>query len=107
MACAAAYVQQSIMFVEEGVYNICNFTLSLSIIGQVVVTVAVFLRQPSQRRSKDRKGSQSTISAMIVTPVSYLTFRRSNFTRFFQVSTTPEISLRALEANRLQTTKYV
>jgi hypothetical protein len=50
---------------------------------------------------------QSTISAMIVTPVSYQTFRRSNFTRFFQVSTTPEISLRALEANRLQTTKYV
>jgi hypothetical protein len=44
---------------------------------------------------------------MIVTPVSYQTFRRSNFTRFFQVSTTPEISLRALEANRLQTTKYV
>ncbi|KFY96576.1 hypothetical protein V500_02409 [Pseudogymnoascus sp. VKM F-4518 (FW-2643)] len=48
-----------------------------------------------------RAQKQSGPSAVIVAPVSYQTFHRSNFTRFFEVATPLEPNVRAPKANLL------
>jgi hypothetical protein len=54
------------------------------------------------RPSKEVLASRlAVLSTVIITPVSYQTFHRSNFTRYFQVATLLEPDLRAPKANRL------